>query len=212
MAGYSSDSDGGYTCDLTASDEEKLWAEVDRLSPVAPKSRPAATTAAFSAAPTTPTPRRRNISPPALGNALLSSPFSPNLDPDAALAVEETLAALTDDDLSFDISELQEEEDQDESPPHGQGAPPPLHRDMLRTSSRSNSGGSSRSSSSNSSNVNIFTGQNVRLAPVFARNARHLASFVAKSKPRSSPTLLPGPDVRYPDCTLSRSLCPPQFF
>ncbi len=205
MAGFDSDSDGGFEYLLTASDEEKVWAEVDRLSPVAPKSRPAATSTVFSTsrAPTTPTPRR-STAPPARGNALLSSPFSPNLDPDAVLAVEETLAALTDDDLSFDISELQD--DDDASPPHGQGASPPLPRDILRTSSRSNS---SRSTSSGSSNNGSIPARqpNTRLAPVIARNARHLASFVAKSKPRSTPTLLPGPDVRYPDCTLSRHPC-----
>ncbi|KAK3898776.1 exonuclease V [Staphylotrichum tortipilum] len=182
MAGFDSDSDGGYAYDLTASDEEKVWAEVDP----------------FSAAPTTP---RRTTSPLAPGSALLSSPFSPNLDPDAALAVEETIAALTDDDLSFDISELQ---DQDASPPHGQGAPPPLHRDILRTSSRSNSSRSSSSSSSSNSSGIPARKQSTRLAPVFARDARHLASFVAKSKPKSTPSLLPGPDVRYPD--LSRAL------
>lgn len=162
MAGFWSDSGSEYSLDLTTSDEELLWAAVDRISLVSPQSRPAPPT------PATPA-RRTNV------YAIASSPFSPNLDPDATLAIEETIAAITDDDLSFDISELIE----DDASPNGQG-PAHIH------------GGVSRSSTPER--------QNRRLSPSAAGDNGHLASFLTKAKRRSMRALLPGPDVDYPDC------------
>lgn len=145
MAGFTGESDSEYEYDLTVSDEELLCATVDRLSsPVPPQSRGPSQ------------------------NALPSSPFSSSLDPDATLAIDETLAAITDDDLTFDISEL----DADPSPSHGRDAEY-VHGPRSR-----------------------------KLAPSVSGSDDELASFVSKTKPRSMPTLLPGPDVRYPDCRL----------
>lgn len=170
MAGFASDSGSEYSYGWTASDEEFLFAAADHLSAVSPHSRSAANTLATPATPATPAPRRNTTR-----GTILSSPFSPELDPDATLAIEETLAAISDDDLSFDLSELQE----DDSPRPAQGPAPNHYR-------------ASRSSTPE--------GQNRRLAPSVPSDDRCLASFVSKTKPRSMPTLLPGPDVRYPDC------------
>lgn len=175
MAGFASDSGSEYSYGWTASDEEFLFAAADRLSAVSPLSRSASTTAArpaIPATPATPAPRRNTTR-----GAILSSPFSPELDPDATLAIEETLAAISDDDLSFDLSELQD----DDSPRPAQGAA----RGHYRVSRSSTPERQSR-----------------RLAPSVPSDDRRLASFVSKTKPRSMPTLLPGPDVRYPDCKL----------
>jgi len=169
MAGFASDSGSDYGYNWTASDEEVLFAVADRLSTLSPPSRSATTTPATPAAPATPAPRRN-----AARDVILSSPFSPELDPDATLAIEETLAAISDDDLSFDLSELQE----DDSPRPAQGATHGHYR-------------VSRSSTPER--------QNTRLAPSVAGHDRHLASFVSKTKPRSMPTLLADPDIRYPD-------------
>lgn len=183
MAGFTSDSGSEYDLDLTTSDEELLWAIVDRLS---------AGSALPPAIPATPaTPARRPIA---------STPFSPDLDPDATLAVEEAIAAIADDDLSFDISELHDDDDDgdddgddddddfsdddfdDDDFNHGQTAAR-RHDDASRNSTPER--------------------QNRRLAPSVSGDDDHLASFVSKTNPRSMPRLLPGPDVHYPDCKLS---------
>jgi exonuclease V len=171
MAGFWSDSDSGtdYSLDLTASDEELLWAIVDRLPPVSPQSQPAPATPATPARPT-------NTSTPAR-NPIASSPFSPDLDPDATLAIQEAIDAITDDDLSFDISELQE----DDAPPDGQGAA------LLHD-------GPSRSSTPER--------QNRIPSPSVTGDNGHPPSFLTRTNPRSVRASLPGPDVDYPDCTL----------
>jgi exonuclease V len=181
MAGFASDSGSEYAYDLTTSDEEVLWAIVDRLSTVSPRqSRPIQANRQTPAPPT-------NFATPARNAAIISSsPSSPDFDPDASLAIEETIAAITDDDLSFDISELNEHD----AYGHSQGAA--LGHDAV-----------SRSSSASTSSAPGW--QNRKLAPSVARADRDLASFVSKTKPRSLPTLLPGPDVRYPDCKLLAS-------
>lgn len=170
MASFISDSDSDYGYDLTVSDEEFLLAIADRLAPVSPqaKSRPPA--------PVTPT-HARNTN--ANANAVLFSspvPFSPELDPDASLAIDETIAAISDDDLSSDFSEIE----QNASPSHGQRRG---HDDVARRGA-------------------VETTNIKRLTPTVPRYKEHVSSFVSKSKPRSVPTLLPGPDVSYPDCTL----------
>jgi exonuclease V len=168
MAGlaFDSGSEDGY--DPTGSDEDLLLAIVDRFSPVPPQPQPTPAT------PTRPAPRSKALIP--ARNAVSSSPFSPNLDPDAIFAVDETIAAISDDDLSFDISELH-----DATPVHGQR---PEHEQVHNVSRGSTVQRHSR-----------------RLAPSVTGSDNGLSSFVSKTKPRHMPTLLPGPDVRYPDCT-----------
>ncbi len=181
MAGFVSDSGSEYDFDLTVSDEELLCAAADRLAEVSPgQSQARVNRRPAPAIPATPTPRRTTTTHP-----FPSSPFSPDLDPDAALAVEEAIAAISDDDLSFDLSELQD--DFTESPrldhgQHGQGI--------------------SRGSTSER--------RNRRLAPSVASSSTGLASFVSKTKARSVPALLPDSDVRYPDCAPSPALRLPQ--
>lgn len=170
MAGFWSDSGSEYSLDLTTSDEEQLWAIVDRLSPVSPQSRPAPAIPATSA-----TPARRTNTSALARNPIPSSPFSPELDADATLAIEETIAAIADDDLSFDISELQE----DDASPNGQAAAH-LHDGAPRSSTPEE--------------------QNRRPPPPATRENGYLAPFLARTEPRTMRALLPGPDVDYPDC------------
>ncbi|KAK4099699.1 hypothetical protein N658DRAFT_568001 [Parathielavia hyrcaniae] len=182
MAGFASDSvsgsgsgsgsDSEYSYNFTASDEETLWAIVDRLSASSPRN------------PRNPNPvsagRRTPATPTRNTTTIASSPFSP-FDPDASLAIDETIAAITDEDLSFDISELNEYDDDGRAQD-----PARVHHDVSRSSTPE--------------------WESTRLAPPFAAGTgRGHASFVSKPKPRPPlPALLPGPDVRYPD--LSRAL------
>lgn len=172
VSGSGSDTD--YSYDLTVSDEELLLAITDRLSPVSPQSKPAPPT------PSTPVRRFNSNAPTPSTYAISSSPFMP-LDPVATQAVDNTIAALSDDDLSFDISELQD----DGSPSSGRGNLPSHGRPR---------GG--------------FTYNHIgKLAPAVTRHDGDLASFVSKTKPRSMPTLLPGPDVVYPDRRYRTAAC-----
>lgn len=175
MADFTSDSESDYGYDLTTSDEEQIWTVIDELAPASPQNRPA------PAVPESPTPRTNSSAP--ARNTVASSPsdpdINPDFDPDASL-VEEVVAAITDDDLSFDVTELQE--DNDDAYGQGQGAA------YVQQSATCNSTPSS---------------YDRRLAPSVAGDDVGLASFVATAKPRSMPTLLPGPDVSYPDCELS---------
>lgn len=157
MAGFASDSDWGsdFSYDLTTSDEELLLAAADQLSPVVPQSRPGPSTLAR---PST------TFAPSTLAQS--SIPVSPV--PDATLAIDETVAAVSDDDLTFDISELD-----------GQGA--------------NHVGDSSHHDAAESQHSRTPT-------PPTTTDHGDLASFVSKTKPGSSPTLLSGPDVSYPDC------------
>ena len=186
MAGFASDSGSEYDFDLTVSDEELLCAAADRLAEVSPQPQARVNPRPAPAIPATPAPRRTTTRHP-----LPSSPFSPNLDPDATFAVEEAIAAITDDDLSFDLSELQDD-DFDESPRHGQHGQHGLHRQGII----------SRGSAPE--------GRNRRLAPSVASAGAGLASFVSKTKPRAVLALLPDPDVSYPDCAPTPALRLPQ--
>jgi exonuclease V len=162
-SGSASDSDYGE--DLTLSEADLLMeAFAERFAPVSPLSRPA---------PTAPAPRPSGSTPAPARNTQTPSPFSPILDPDASQAVEETVAALSNDDLAFDVSELQ-----DATPSGRQGDP---HKQELPR------GG-------------LAEKHNRRLAPSVSEHDDDLGSFVSKTKARSMPTLLPGPDVIYPDC------------
>ena len=181
MAGFASDSGSEYDFDLTVSDEELLCVVADRLAEVSPgQSQARVNPRPAPAIPATPTPRRTTKRHP-----VPSSPFSPELDPDAALAVEEAIAAISDDDLSFDLSELQD--DFEESPRHGHGQ---------------HGQGSSRGGTSE--------GRNRKLAPSVASAGAGLASFVSKTTARSVPALLPDQDISYPDCAPSPALRLPQ--
>ncbi|KAH6632269.1 exonuclease V a 5' deoxyribonuclease-domain-containing protein [Chaetomium tenue] len=167
MADFTSDSGSDYGYDLTTSDEEQVWAAIDELAPASPQNRPAAANSSTHTR-----------------NQIASSPFDPNSDPDFdpdASIVEEVVAAITDDDLSFDVTELQE--DNDDTYGQGQGT-----AYVQQSATRNGSPDS----------------YDRRLAPSVAGDDTGLASFVATTKPRPMPTLLPGPDVSYPD--LSRAL------
>ncbi|KAL2129325.1 hypothetical protein VTI74DRAFT_7934 [Chaetomium olivicolor] len=182
MAGFASDSDSSYGYDFTASDEELLLAIADRLSPVLPQSRPTPATLTRPATPATPVRRNTTLKSDSVNsarNAAQSTPFASQFDPDATLAIEETIAAIDDDDLTFDVSEL----DPHGTPIHGQG-PAYAHEVIYNNQQPKN--------------------RNRRLSPSVSDDGDDLSSFVSKTKPRSLPTLLPGPDVRYPD--LSRAL------
>ncbi|KAK4240535.1 exonuclease V [Achaetomium macrosporum] len=175
MAGFASvvsgsDSETDYGYDLTASDEELLFAIADRLSAESPRSRP------VPATPATPAPRSNSSA--LARNAISPTSFSPGFDPDESQAIDDTIAAITDDDLTFDISELQD----DDVNSSGQGATDAF--ELARGSTAEN--------------------QSRRLIPSVSKDDDNLGSFVSKTKPRTMPTLLPGPDVIYPD--LSRAL------
>ncbi|KAL2176888.1 exonuclease V [Thermothelomyces heterothallicus CBS 202.75] len=172
MAGFVSDSGSEYGYDLTASDEERLFAIADRLSGLSPQLRPA---------PAGPAPQVNHASTTPARNAIASGQSAPELDPNTSFAIEETIAAITDDDLSFDISELQDDVDAG----RGQGS---VHVQGRRRRSRDSTPESSH----------------WKLAPSVSDGHGHLASFISGTKPRSMPTLLPDPEVRYPD--LSRAL------
>jgi exonuclease V len=160
VSGSDSETDYGY--DLTASDEELLFAIADRLSTESPPSRP---TPATRAPRSNPSVLGRNIIPPLSSNAS---------DPDEGQAIDETIAAITDDDLTFDISELQD----DDVNSSDQGATDAF--ELARGSTTEN--------------------QSRRLTPSVSREDDALGTFVSKTRPRTMPTLLPGPDVVYPDC------------
>ncbi|KAL2256967.1 hypothetical protein VTK26DRAFT_835 [Humicola hyalothermophila] len=165
MAGFLSDSDSQYGYDLTVSDEELLLSIVDNIAPVSPQTDKPISPPAVAA---TPTPARN-------GNAASFSspvPFDPDLDPDASIAIDETVAAISDDDLSSDFSDFERND------PHSHGQRP-VH-DVARSSA-----------------TKITDSR--RLAPFVPRHQKHISSFVTKTKPRSLPSLLPGPDVSYPD-------------
>ena len=185
MTDFTSDSGSDYGYDLTTSDEEQIWTVIDELAPASPQNPPA------PAVPESPASRTNSSAPARNTTSLnpfdldINPDFDPDFGPDASL-VEEVVAAITDDDLSFDATELQE--DNDDAYGQGQGAA------YVQQSATRNSTPDS---------------YDRRLAPSVAGDDGGLASFVATTKPRSIPTLLPGPDVSYPDRELSpaASLC-----
>jgi exonuclease V len=176
MADFTSDSESDYGYDLTTSDEEQIWTVIDELAPAAsPQNCPA------PIVPESPAPGTNSSAPArnTVASNLFDSDINPDFDPDASL-VDEVVAAITDDDLSFDATELQE--DNDDAYGQGQGTA------YVQQSATRNSTPDS---------------YDRRLAPSVAGDDDGLASFVATTKPRSMPTLLPGPDISYPDCELS---------
>ncbi|KAJ4289428.1 hypothetical protein N0V88_006908 [Collariella sp. IMI 366227] len=189
MAGFASDSDDSYGYDFTASDEELLCAAADRLSSVSPLFRPNRATLTTLATqttqttPATPAPRSRtqnaNTFSPTT-SAIWNTPFASQFSPDATLAIEDTIAAIDDDDLTFDISEL-DQDDSHDTPSRAQSAAYALTR--LAHASQPTSNNVSR-----------------KLAASVSDNHAGLFSFAANTKATPSAALLPGPDVSYPDC------------
>ncbi|KAL2193622.1 exonuclease V [Corynascus similis CBS 632.67] len=169
MAGFDSESGSEYGYDLTASDEERLFAIADRLSELSPRARPAPVALAPEA----------NVSTPVRAT-FDSSQLSPEFDSEISFVIEETIAAITDDDLSFDISELQDDvgEEHGQCPAHVQN-----HRPRNSTPD---------------SHHSKFEPQ------VSSIGDDSLASLSSRTKPRSVLALLPDPEVCYPD--LSRAL------
>ncbi|KAK3294373.1 exonuclease V [Chaetomium fimeti] len=177
MAGFASDSGSEYGYDLTMSDEEQVWAVIDEIAPVSPQNRPVA-----PAAPDIPAPRTNTST--FARNTIAPTPFDPDINSDIeaeASLVEEVVAAITEDDLSLDFTELQE--DDNDAYGRGQGT-------VYRQHSASRNG--------------TPESCHRRLAPSLVGDDGGLASFVSTTKPRPMPTLLPGPDVSCPD--LSRAL------
>jgi exonuclease V len=188
MARHDSDTGSEYSFGLGSSDEEDLWAQVDYLSAtsnsrniVVPVPRPAPSIPAHTPI----TPGRQTERPSAttftdsFGVFSDSSPSisATQVDPDASLAVQETLAGISDNDLSFDVSELQQG---DTDVPQ---SPPPYNH------TTSPGGPAARPSA--------------RLSPSTSRNDGDAAALGAKAHPRSLPVLSADSDVRYPDCKLS---------
>ena len=170
-----SDSDSDYGYDLTASDEELLVAIVDRLSSVSPQSRPGPATAAPHS------DAAAAISIPAYDGAAsrfsASAPSnSPAREAHTSHAVQDAIAALAEHDLDFDSSELEDNAAPSDRQPAAHG--PGIAR------------GSTAAARSH------------KLTPAAPRRDGDLSSFVSQTRPRHVPTLLPGPDVSYPDCKL----------
>ncbi|KAK3389627.1 exonuclease V [Podospora didyma] len=170
MANVDSDSDYGYN--FTASDEELLSAIVDSVSPP-PKPKVQSSRhqrrsyqQGRKPAPA-PTPTGAPVPPPAVSSA-----------------VNDALAYLSDDDLTFDIAELVP----NVKPAHSHGprttenvVEAPAVRDCAREGKR-------------------------KLSPAVPTQNHELASFITKTNPRSTPTMVTttNADVRYPD--LSQAL------
>ncbi|KAK0620548.1 exonuclease V [Immersiella caudata] len=175
MAGYYSGSDqtDPYGYDLTISDEEQLIAVVDTLSPPAPRRTGAQARADISARvpPTTPSKSRPS-------RTVYSDSVSP---PDsiqkAAHAVHQTLQNIDEDDLNFDIAELESA-----AFSHGSG---------------SRMGNAPRRAAQSPA-IQRW------LAPTVSSDNRSVASFVSQTRPRSTLSVLSTPSVHYPD--LSRAL------
>ncbi|KAL1841331.1 hypothetical protein VTJ49DRAFT_7168 [Mycothermus thermophilus] len=98
------------------------------------------------------------------------------------LLIRKTIAAIDDDDLSFDISELQD----NDTYAH---VPPPSH----------NRHGVSGGDPSD---------RRGRFSPPIHGDESDSASLAAMAKPRSLPVVLPAADVRYPDLTAALSKIP----
>ncbi|KAK4144600.1 exonuclease V [Dichotomopilus funicola] len=181
MAAFTSESEGEYAFNLTTSEEEELLAVVDHFSSVSPQLRPAHS--------------KRALTPPAKKTAVAPSPFTSDFDeysdldddPNIAIAIEQTVAAITDDDLSFDLSELHDGADDglgvdDDNDFYSRGR---VTAHLPNVASR-DSGSASRGS---------------RLAPSVTSDDDSFPTFVSRTGSQPSPAIPPTPDVRYPDLT-----------
>ncbi|KAL2267219.1 hypothetical protein VTJ83DRAFT_4496 [Remersonia thermophila] len=200
MANFGHDSDPEYSLGLTVSEEEGVWAIVDRLSanlrptgvpppqqhrqnlPAQGRQPARITTRPIQNPLSVPPPDSQSGDSQSPSSASTPSPASPSADPDVSRIIEETLAAIEDDDLNFDIAEL----GADDSYAHGQSPFQHHHH------------------------VDVSRGGPPERHGRFSPPARHgddsdAASLAASAKPRSLPVLLPGPDVRYPDLSAALS-------
>lgn len=199
---YSGSESDEFGYDLTVSDEEQLIAVVDGLSPQASRAsaqQPARARASPGGPPATPSKSRPS---PAVPSGCASShrqPASSFLDGrlNATTAVHETLADLDPDDLDFDITELELSQ-----PEFSQ----------VKSSQLESSPGFSNATPS----ARHFSPQRPQppaiqrwLAPTVSaasdvEDRGSLLSFVSRTKPRSTPSILTEEPVQYPN--LSRAL------
>ncbi|KAK3352610.1 exonuclease V [Lasiosphaeria hispida] len=175
MASFVSDSDSdSYGYNLTASDEENLFALIDSISSPAPTPASAPTPAPTSAS-TSIRAQAPTASPYAANGAGSATSLDSYLN--AAIAVNEALENITEDDLSFDLSEIEPET----TFSHGSGSETgvAIARDYAPPTKR-------------------------RYSPSVPSDNASVASFISQTKSRSAPRLLASQDIRYPD--LSRAL------
>ena len=164
MSSFGSDSDSdSYGYDLTAEDEEELIALTDSISPPAPAPRrvPASTSSlAVNYA-------RRSV--PSFSASVLSL----DSELDAAIAADETVEDITDDDLNFDLAELDANAIYSHASRAETGVAPARRRSFPpKRRPPPSSAGSDNAS---------------------------LASFVSRSRPRFVPISLANSEIRYPD-------------
>jgi len=153
----SGSSDYGY--DLTLEEEELISAMIDSISPQ-----------------TSPTQQQQQSPPVNTTNTTID-----------AATLDVSLDFLTEEDLSFDISELQ---------------PPNTN---INTNNNGRGNGSDTGTVVWNPKSEVASGKR-KLSPSVAVNGDdELAAFVSKTKPRSMPTALATQDVSYPDC--KRSQC-----
>ncbi|KAK0715280.1 exonuclease V [Lasiosphaeris hirsuta] len=188
MASFVSDSDSdSYGYDLTASDEEHLFTLIDSIS--SPDARTPAPTLAPTHAPTSGSAPTRALAPTHSPHAANGTERTASLDSylNAVIAVNETLESITEDDLSFDLSEIE----------------PEATETTETTGSHSHGSGSG-------SGTGVAVARDYaplakrRYSPSVPSDSASVASFVSQTKSSSTLRLLPSQDVRYPD--LSRAL------
>ncbi|KAK3324070.1 exonuclease V [Cercophora scortea] len=178
-----SDSDSDYGYDLSLEDEELLCGIIDSISP--PSSAAAAPSKSTSKSSykttTTATPNATAPNPDSIP-VPASRPITA-ISAKAVVAAELALQNLTEDDLAFDISELEPEPELETSYYYRDEPDPEIVDPVPRRQSLS----SKR-----------------RLSPSVAEDDAGLASFISRTKAKSTPTVVPDPEVIYPD--LSRAL------
>ncbi|KAM7214209.1 Exonuclease V domain containing protein [Rhypophila decipiens] len=154
-----SDSDSSYGYDFTAEDEELITVLVDRV--------------ARSPQPTQPAPSLQNLA------SISASPV-----PTSVLAVDPALEDISEDDLDFDLAEL-EASFATNLPPAPNRAPSLFPSEVIRDD---------------------LPGSNKRrLSPSITRDLEDgHSAWAAKSKPHTEPAAAGPPDVNYPD--ISRAL------
>ncbi|KAK3687403.1 exonuclease V [Podospora appendiculata] len=176
-SGSYSDSNSDYGYDLSLEDEELLCGIIDSISPLSSVAAP--TRSKFKTTSKTTTVASPDVIP-AAPDAIpvpVSRPIRA-ISTKAAVVAELALENLTEDDLAFDISELEPETSycRYESDP-----------EIVDKVPRRQSFSSKR-----------------RLSPSVAEDDAGLASYVSRTKAKSTPTVVPDPEISYPD--LSRAL------
>ncbi|KAK0643815.1 exonuclease V [Cercophora newfieldiana] len=174
---YSGSKSDPYGYDLTVSDEEELIAVVDGLSPPAPNRTRAQAQTSISARvpPTTPSKSRPSRTVSSGRKSSIESTLH------AKKAIHQTLLDINEADLNFEITELDSETDS-AAPSHGSVSELGLPKRRAPQPPA----------------IQRW------LAPSVSSDNRSVASFVSQTKPRSTPSILAEPTVKYPD--LSRAL------